>query len=216
MGSVWDLPECQLRPDQDLQEAVKELLHHLGLDEATTAVYPDYFPCPIYMPPSDETTASVKKQEQGSAEGGGGLGVERTKERAELFVVVDNKVSLDTGGRAAVRWLDTKDIVAGWQEAAKAGAAAGAPAEQVDGTFDVGGYRVSDDVVGVLARMERIREMQKMDVLVDIKACREHFLFLQVMKELYERDGFPSDMFGGEGGGEEEPPGAAGEGASDA
>ena len=213
MGSVWDLPECRLRPGQDLQEAVNELLHHLGLDETTTAVYPDYFPCPIYLPPSDETTASVKKAHEAEA-GGGALGVERTKERAELLVVVDNQVSVDTGGRAAVRWLDTKAIVAGWQGAAKAGAEVGAPAEQVDGTFDVGGYRVADDVVGVLARMERIREMQKMDVLVDIKACREHFRFLQVMKELYERDGFPSDFLGG-GGGEGEPPGAAGEGASD-
>jgi hypothetical protein len=38
--------------------------------------------------------------------------------------------------------------------------------------------------------MERIREMQKMDILVNVKACQEHFRFIQIMKELYERDGF--------------------------
>jgi hypothetical protein len=32
--------------------------------------------------------------------------------------------------------------------------------------------------------------MQKMDILVNVKACQEHFRFIQIMKELYERDGF--------------------------
>ena len=38
--------------------------------------------------------------------------------------------------------------------------------------------------------MERIREMQKTIILVNVKACQEHFRFIQIMKELYERDGF--------------------------
>lgn len=41
-----------------------------------------------------------------------GGATENVKERAEVFVVVDNRIQIDTGGRAAVRWLNTKDIVA--------------------------------------------------------------------------------------------------------
>ena len=66
---------------------------------------------------------------------------------------------------------------ASWQQAGGDGGAG-----RLDASFEVGGNRVADDIVGVLARMERIREVQGMAFLTDIKACQERFKFVEVMR----------------------------------
>jgi len=184
MGSVWDLPQCEVQAGEDMDALVVDLLANIGLDEDTFAVYPDYFACPIYMPSKEDTTLSLDAQREGKSEETSSA--KSLKEQAEFFVMVDNKHKIDTGGRAAVKWLDTKDIVKGFQNASEAGDSSA----NLDGTFMVAGNRVADDIVGVLARMEKIREMQEMNILVDIKTCRERFRFIQIMKELYEERGF--------------------------
>lgn len=45
------------------------------------------------------------------------------------------------------------------------------------------------------------REMQAMDHLANIKACKERFLFVEVIKDLYDRDGCRPRFAGGSRGG---------------
>ena len=77
---------------------------------------------PPHTHPRAHTHLQRKQAERAESGAGGGLnsssvgassdeGGVRGKERAEVLVVVDSSISIDTGGRAALRWLDTKDIV---------------------------------------------------------------------------------------------------------
>ena len=38
--------------------------------------------------------------------------------------------------------------------------------------------------------MDHIIEIQNMDLFVNVKTCQEHFTFIQIMTEIYDRDGF--------------------------
>ncbi len=46
------------------------------------------------------------------------------------------------------------------------------------------------DTPDVITRMDHIIEIQNMHLLVNVKTCQEHFAFIQIMKELFDRDGF--------------------------
>ena len=89
-------------------EVAADLLQTLGFDLDKTAIYPDFFAAPMYMPAREDTTPSRRAMREGSAAAGSAPQGPGLKQQAEVFVMVDNQHRLDTHGRAEVSRLHPK------------------------------------------------------------------------------------------------------------